>query len=206
MFSFSLIRMWFSWWKMIRDQWCSFIIAVFPALNFYWKRNIPIISFKMKRRVTISCWKANRRNVAITLRGQGIFWWRPSVCEWAACWIFCFWSPCHELHGSFLRLWSTNHLVHPWVAGSGQVSCPPWKNTSIYIKLVPRGEIMVVWAVELIPALDCIYIYIFGCQEWLACAMNPVGGGVGLGLHVSAGHKTNSVSWLASLTPPFNKS
>ncbi|KAK9197827.1 hypothetical protein WN944_013010 [Citrus x changshan-huyou] len=43
-------------------------------------------------------------------------------------------------------------------------------------------------------------------REWLAWAMNPVGGGVGLGLHVSAGHKTNSVSWLASLTPPFNKS
>lgn len=33
--------------------------------------------------------------------------------------------------------------------------------------------------------------------------MNPVGGGVGLGLHVSAGQKTNSVSWLASLAPPF---
>lgn len=35
--------------------------------------------------------------------------------------------------------------------------------------------------------------------------MNPVGGGVGLGLHVSAGQKTNSVSWLASLAPPLYK-
>lgn len=66
---------------------------------------------------------------------------------------------------------------------------------------------MVVWAVELISAVGCIYIYnifFFGCQEWLAWATNPVGGGVGQApLHVSAGQTTNIVSWLASLAPPF---
>lgn len=55
------------------------------------------------------------------------------------------------------------------------------------------------------PLLLIVYIYFFGCQGWLAWAMNPVGGGVGLGLHVSAGQKTNSVSWLASLAPPLYK-
>lgn len=154
------------------------------------KRNMPIIFLQDETlRVTISCWKANKRNVAITERGQGIFWWRPpeAVCEWAACWIFSFWSSCHELPGSFPRLWSMNHLVYPWVAGSGRVSRPPWKNTSTYIKLVPRGEITVVWAVELIITrylcswlYSFFYFYFFGCQEWLAWAMDPIGGEVGL--------------------------
>lgn len=48
-----------------------------------------------------------------------------------------------------------------WV-GSGRVSRPPWKNTSTHIKLVPRGEITVVWAAELIiTRYLCSWLYSF---------------------------------------------